>query len=296
MSMDEKTRCGVVALLGLPNAGKSTLLNRLVGQKIAIVSPKAQTTRTRTLGVVNHKGAQILFHDTPGLLAPKRTLEKTMMHAASASADEADVICLLVDATDKNPAEALSQLARVKARVPVWLLLNKVDALRDKAALLPLAAALSEKQTFTETFMLSGARGEGLEVFLDKLAATLPESPWHYDADTLTDVPQKALAAEITREQLYLQLGQELPYAATVITDAWESFDNGTAKITQSILVEKDGQKAIVIGKGGAKLKAIGAAARAEMKSAFGFAVHLFLHVKVKADWQEKSEFVSGVN
>lgn len=281
-------RCGVVAILGAPNAGKSTLLNKIVGQKIAIVSPKAQTTRTRTAGFSICGNTQIIFHDTPGLLAPKRTLEKVMMHAAEASADEADIILYVVDATDRDVEPSLQQLKRLKPRAPVWLLLNKVDALRDKARLLAMSEKLHAAHPFAETFMIAGGKGDGVDTVLNKLAAALPESPWHFAEDDITDVSSRVLAAEITREQLYLQLGQELPYAAMVETDAWEGFENGSAKITQSIIVEKDGQKAIVIGKGGAKLKAIGEAARAEMKNAFGHDVHLFLHVKVRSDWQEK--------
>lgn len=288
MTSNQTTRCGIVAILGAPNAGKSTLLNKIIGQKIAIVSPKAQTTRTRTAGFSIRGNTQIIFHDTPGLLAPKRTLEKVMMHAAEASADEADIILYVVDATDRDIEPSLQQLIRLKLRAPVWLLLNKVDALRDKARLLSMSEKLHAAHPFAETFMIAGGKGDGVDAVLDKLAAQLPESPWHFPEDDVTDVPSRVLAAEITREQLYLQLGQELPYAAMVETDAWEGFDNGSAKVTQSIIVEKDGQKAIVIGKGGAKLKAIGEAARAEMKTAFGHDVHLFLHVKVRGDWQEK--------
>lgn len=290
----QKTRCGIVAIVGPPNAGKSTFLNRVVGQKIAIVSPKAQTTRTRTAGIVNKGETQIIFHDTPGLLPPRRTLEKAMMHAAEASADEADLVLFMVDAGQRDVMESLTLLARLPCRAPLWLVLNKVDTVKDKAQLLPLIERYKDQQSFAAIHMIAGGKGDGVDTLLDAIATAMPESPWHYGADDLTDVPSRILAAEITREQLYLQLGQELPYATTVVTDAWESFENGSAKISQTIFVEKDGQKAIVIGKGGTKLKAIGSAARKEMQALFGHAVHLSLFVKVKADWQEKAENLGG--
>lgn len=285
------TRCGVVALVGAPNAGKSTLLNRLTGQKLAIVSPKPQTTRALMRGIVMEGDSQIIFVDTPGLFYPKKTLEKAMVSAALAGANDADLIVYIADTSSPDKAAAiLENLKQAKPTSPVWLLLNKVDA-SNKATLLPVAEKLAGLYDFQKTFMVSALTGDGVDDFRQKLAEVVPEGPWLYDPEQVTDMPQRVMAAEITREQLYLQLEEELPYAATVETESWENFDNGTAKVSQIIYVARDGQKGIVIGKQGSRLKAIGEAARKEMKEAFGFQVHLFLHVKVKENWQEMREF-----
>lgn len=287
--------CGYVALLGAPNAGKSTLLNQLVGQKIAIVSPKPQTTRSRILGIALKDQAQILFLDTPGLFSGKKALEKAMLGAAWLGADDADIILLVVDSTRRQPDEAaravIERVKKYEQQKPLWLVINKVDAATNKARLLPITQALHAHYNFAETFMVSAQTGEGVKALVDKLAGAMPQGPWLYDADAISDMPQRLQAAEMTREQLYLQLDQELPYSATVETDAWEHFDNGAVKITQSIIVERDGQKAIIIGKGGTRLKELGAAARAEMEKAFGQTIHLFLHVTVKENWQDSQDY-----
>lgn len=293
--MSAEQKCGYVALLGAPNAGKSTLLNRLLGQKLAIVSAKPQTTRSRVLGLCVKDNTQIIFLDTPGVFRAKKTLEKAMVGAAWGAVDDADVILLVVDSTRHQPDDfatmILEKLKENKNNKPVWLVVNKVDAATNKARLLPLTQAMHAAYPFPETFMVSAEKGEGVDDLLAALFRAMPQGPWLYDDEQLTDMPQRVQAAEITREQLYLQLDQELPYSATVETDTWESFDNGDAKITQTIYVERDGQKAIVIGKGGVRLKALGAAARDEMVKAFGHKVHLFLHVKVKENWQDQREF-----
>lgn len=287
--------CGYVTLLGVPNAGKSTLLNQIVGQKLAIVSAKPQTTRARMLGIVMEGDAQIIFVDTPGIFNPKKPIEKAMVGAAWGGADDADVILLVVDVTHRQPDSGTQQiLEHIKQQhknKPVWLVMNKVDAATNKGRLLPIVEALHKEYDFAQTFMVSAKDGEGVKDIIAKLGTSMPKGHWLYDPEQITDMPERVMAAEITREQLFLQLSQELPYSATVETDAWEQFDNGQAKVTQTIFIERDGQKAIVIGKGGEQLKAIGAAAREEMAKAFGFKVHLFLHVKVKEDWQDHKEF-----
>ncbi|MBY0427955.1 MAG: GTPase Era [Alphaproteobacteria bacterium] len=292
--LNEQT-CGYVTLLGVPNAGKSTLLNQLVGQKLSIVSAKPQTTRTRMLGIVMEGNAQIVFVDTPGIFNPKKPIEKAMVGAAWAGGEVADIILLIVDVTHRQPdsgtQEILAHIKRSHNDKPVWLVMNKVDAATNKGRLLPIVEALHKEHDFAQTFMISALDGEGVKDIVAKLATAMPKGPWLFDPEQVTDMSERLMSAEITREQLFLQLSQELPYSATVETDAWEQFDNGEAKVTQTIFVERDGQKAIVIGKGGEQLKAIGAAAREEMAKAFGFKVHLFLHVKVKEDWQQHKEF-----
>jgi len=288
-------RCGYAVLLGAPNAGKSTLLNALVGQKIAIVSAKPQTTRSRVLGIVLHEPTQILFLDTPGIFAAKKPLERAMIRAAWRAVDDADVVLVLVDASKKQPDAAtqliISELQTRGTKKPVWLVINKVDAATNKERLLPLTAAMHEAFPFAETFMLCATKQDGVAALRAQLAAAMPEGPWLYDAEQVTDMPQRLLAAEITREQLYHKLAQELPYSATVETESWETFANGDAKINQVIVVERDGQKAIILGHKGEMLKAIGSMAREEMMQAFGIKIHLFLTVKVNPDWQGKSAF-----
>ncbi len=299
MTQESLHSCGYVTLLGVPNAGKSTLLNQLVGQKLSIVSAKPQTTRTRMLGIVMQGDAQIIFVDTPGIFSPRKPIEKAMVGAAWAGGDDADIILLIVDVTHRQPdsgtQEIVQHIKHAHKDKPVWLVMNKVDAATNKGRLLPIVEALHKEHDFAQTFMVSALSGEGVKDIIAKLAGAMPRGPWLYDPEQITDMSERLMAAEITREQLFLQLSQELPYSATVETDAWEQFDDrpngGEAKVTQTIFVERDGQKAIVIGKGGEQLKAIGAAAREEMAKAFGFKVHLFLHVKVKEDWQNHNEF-----
>lgn len=289
--------CGFIALIGPPNAGKSTLMNHLIGQKLSIVSPKVQTTRARLMGVLTEGVRQFIFIDTPGIFTPEnksKKLERAMVHAAWTGADDADMILLLIDAHEKNPlrhhADLIEALKNRQSKAPLYVALNKVDAVAP-ATLLPLAAAVQEALQPVELFMISAADGTGIAVLKEKLAAVLPEGPFHYDPDEVTDMSLRLIAAEFTREQLFLQLKQEVPYDAHVETEKWETFDNGSAKITQSIVVTREGQKGIVIGKGGAQLKKIGAAARAQLKELTGSNVHLILNVKVRENWQDDRDY-----
>ena len=280
-------RCGLVAVVGAPNAGKSTLVNALVGQKVAIVSPKAQTTRTRLMGIAIEGEAQVLLLDTPGIFEPRRRLDRAMVTAAWAGAQDADLVMLVVDAKSGFSSRIEQMLNTLKGRSePKWLVLNKVDV-TPKEQLLALTAQLGERLTFEETYMVSAATGDGVADLKAALAARMPEGPWHFPADQVSDVTTRLLAAEITREQIYRQLHEELPYATTVETEKWEERRDGSAAIHQQILVERDSQKAIVLGKGGAQIKKLGAAARTELEEQLGRRVHLFLHVKVKPDWAE---------
>jgi len=283
--------CGFVAIIGAPNAGKSTLLNTLSGTKLAIVTPKAQTTRARTLGIVVDGETQIIFVDTPGIFTPRKRLDRAMVRAAWREADDADAVVVLVDAARKNiAAETKDIIERLKgAGRKAILALNKVDAV-EKPHLLELAAALGGEEAFTDTFMISAKTGSGVDDLKAAIVARLPEGPWLYPDDQLTDVPQRLLASEITREQIFLQLQQELPYSAAVVTDAWEEFDDGSVKISQGIIVERDGQRAIVLGHGGRTIKSIGQRARHELSRLLDRRVHLILHVRVKENWQDDPE------
>jgi GTP-binding protein Era len=281
-------RCGFIALIGAPNAGKSTLLNALVGQKVAIVSPKPQTTRMRVLGIAIEGASQLIYVDTPGIFAPRRRLDRAMVRAAWTGAGDADIIALLVDASSpRGETDRREIIERLKSGGrPAMLLLNKIDQV-ERPHLLTLAAELNADFPFTDTFMISARTGDGLEALRKVFAARIRPGPWLYDEDQLSDLPTRLLAAEITREQLYLQLGQELPYASTVEHEKWEEKDDGSVIIHQVILVERPGQKAIVIGKGGSKIKSIGEAARRELTRALDRQVHLMLHVKVREEWSE---------
>ena len=284
------TRCGYVALLGAPNAGKSTLLNRLVGSKLAIVSPKVQTTRARLLGILARGESQLVLVDTPGIFAPKRRLERAMVNAAWEGAKEADIALVLVDAERGIDADTRRILDGLKeAGKRAILALNQIDKVK-REALLPMAGAISQEHDFARVFMISGLNGDGVEDLLDYLAASVPEGPWLFPADEMTDAPLRLLAAEITREQIFLQLHQELPYASTVETESWEEFADGSVKISQLIHVARDSQKPIMLGKGGSRIKSIGAASRAELEKLLGRRVHLFLQVKVTEDWTEDKE------
>ncbi len=287
---EDTTRCGFIALIGAPNAGKSTLLNALVGAKVAIVSPKPQTTRSRVLGIAIEGQSQLIYVDTPGIFAPRRRLDRAMVKAAWTGAGDADLVALLVDASldriNKDTRAILGNLA--ETRRPALLILNKIDATQP-SRLLELTAELNTAYGFTDTFMVSARTGDGLEDLRKVFAERVPAGPWHYPDDQLSDLPTRLLATEITREQLYLQLGQELPYASTVEHEKWEEKPDGSVLIHQVILVERPNQKAIVIGKGGAKIKSIGEAARRELTQALDQQVHLMLHVKVREDWAEDS-------
>ena len=281
------SRCGLVAVLGAPNAGKSTLVNALVGQKVAIVSPKAQTTRARLMGIALHKEAQIMLVDTPGIFAPNRRIDRAMVKAAWEGADDADRLVLVIDAAAKEGARVEQMIEGVENRPePRILVLNKVDIAK-KDDLLVLAARLSERLKPEAVFMISATTGDGVEEVKSHLAAAMPESPWHFPEDQLTDVTDRMVAAELTREQLYLQLHSELPYASAVATEKWEDRKDGSTAIHQQIYVERDSQKAIVVGKGGSRLKQIGSAAREAIGEHLGRKVHLFLHVKVNPKWGE---------
>lgn len=281
------TRCGFVAVVGAPNAGKSTLVNALVGQKVAIVTPKAQTTRVRLMGIAIEGEAQIMLLDTPGIFEPKRRLDRAMVAAAWGSAQDADLIALVVDASaglKRGVTELLDVLK--DRREPKILILNKVDLVK-KEELLTLATQFDGRGSFEEIFMISAATGDGVADLKTTLAARMPEGPWHFPEDQVSDATDRMMAAEITREQLYLQLHNELPYASAIETEKYEERKDGSVVIHQQILVGRDSQKAIVLGKGGARIKAIGAAAREELTTAFGRKVHLFLHVKVNPRWEE---------
>lgn len=282
--------CGLVAVVGAPNAGKSTLVNALVGQKVAIVSPKAQTTRSRLLGVAIEGEAQILLVDTPGIMEPRRRLDRAMVAAAWGGAEGADLLCLVVDgkAGLSPKAHAVAE-AIAKRSEPRWLVLNKVD-IADKARLLQLAERLHGVAPFAETWFVSAETGDGVPELKRALAAAMPEGPWHYPEDQVSDASERALAAEITREHIFRRLHAELPYASTVETEAFIERPDGSVEIRQVVLVERPTQRAIVLGKGGQQIKAIGAAARAELAALWDRPVHLYLHVKAKPGWDEDRE------
>ncbi|WP_370153273.1 GTPase Era [Ferrovibrio sp.] len=283
--------CGYVAIVGAPNAGKSTLLNRLVGAKVSIVSKKVQTTRARITAIAVQDDAQIIFLDTPGIFTPKRRLDRAMVTAAWSGIDDADAVLLLVDAGKGYDDESRAIVAALKERRRrVLLALNKIDTVpRDK--LLGLAKTLNDDYPFEQTFMISAEKGSGVDDVLAKLAALMPEGPWLYPEDQLADVPMRFLAAEITREQVYRALHEELPYAITVETENWtDQKKDGSARIEQVIYVERDSQKKIVLGQGGQMIKRIGAKAREEMQVQFDRKVHLFLFVKVREDWGDDPE------
>jgi GTP-binding protein Era len=280
-------RCGLVAVVGAPNAGKSTLVNAMVGQKVAIVSPKAQTTRTRLLGVAIEGDTQLLLVDTPGIFEPKRRLDRAMVAAAWSGAEGADVLAFVVDAKGGLGPRVTAITQALTARPePKHLVLNKVD-IADKAKLLQHAEKLHALVPFAETWFVSAQTGDGLPELKRALAGAMPEGPWHYPEDQVSDATERALASEVTREQLYLQLHAELPYASTVETEKYSERPDGSVEIHQQILVERPTQRAIVLGKGGERIKAIGARARTELAAITGRTVHLYLHVKVKPGWDE---------
>ena len=297
MTADEPTRCGFVAVLGAPNAGKSTLVNALVGQKISIVTHKVQTTRIPIRGIAMRGKTQIVFVDTPGIFAPKRRLDRAMVKAAWGGAADADAILVLVDSPDVA-ANARGFAAGDTERIieglkaagkRAALVLNKIDALK-RETLLPLAEQLNATGIFNRIFMVSAKTGDGLPELMSYCEALMPAGPFLYPEDQAADIPSRLLSAEITREKLYLRLHDELPYASTVVTESWKEQKDGSVRIDQTIYVERDGQKAIVIGKGGRTIKAIGETARAEMESVFDRRVHLFLHSKVAEGWGERPE------
>lgn len=289
-------RCGFVALIGAPNVGKSTLVNALVGSKVAIVTPKVQTTRALLRGIVCAGPAQLVLVDTPGIFTPRRRLDRAMVKTAWGGAKDADIAAVLIDARKgvKEDDEAILRGLADIGRAPRVLVVNKVD-LVEKPPLLALAAALNEQGSFAATFMVSALSGDGLAALKDWLAAHVPPGPWLYPEDQISDAPLRQLAAEITREKLYLRLHQELPYQSTVETEVWNEQQDGAVRIEQTIYVERPSQRKIVLGKGGQTIKAIGAAARAEIAAAIEQPVHLFLFVKVREGWGDDPERYRGM-
>lgn len=286
----EQTKFGFIAVIGPPNAGKSTLANALIGQKVSIVTHKAQTTRARLRGVVIEGGAQIVLVDTPGVFDGKRKMDRAMVQEAWAGAEDADAIAVVLDASRDLPKETEMVLAGIQeTRKPVILVLNKVDAVRPEK-LLGLADELRQKADFRDIFMISALKEEGLSELRNSLVNLVPEGPWHYPEDMAADVPSLLLAAEITREKLFLRLHQELPYALTVETEKWTRRKDGSVRVEQVVYVRRDTQKAIVLGKGGRSIKEIGAQARLDMEEVFGHRVHLFVFVKVRENWIEDPE------
>ena len=283
-------KCGLVAVVGAPNAGKSTLVNALVGQKVAIVSPKAQTTRTKLLGVAIEGDAQLLLVDTPGIFEPRRRLDRAMVAAAWEGAEGADIIALVVDGRGGLGPKVTAIAERIASRPePKHLVLNKVD-IADKAKLLGHAEKLNAVVPFDEIWFVSAQTGDGLPELKSALAGLMPVGPWHYPADQVSDATERALAAEVTREQLYLQLHAELPYASAVETEKYQERADGSVEIHQQILVERPTQRAIVLGKGGARIKEISARARVQLATLMERPVHLYLHVKVKEGWADDRE------
>lgn len=295
-------RCGFCAIIGAPNAGKSTLINALVGSKVAIVTPKVQTTRAPVRGIAIAGETQIVFVDTPGIFRPRRRLDRAMVSSAWAGAEEADALLLIVDAADltanaNSPGardtqailEGLKAGQEKRKGARRALVLNKIDGMK-RTDLLPLVEKFHAEGIFEDVFLISALKGEGVGDVASWVAARMPESPWLYPEDQAADIPSRLLAAEVTREKLYLRLHDELPYASTVETEKWEERRDGSVKIDQVIYVQREGQKAIVLGKGGATIKTIGALAREELETLFGRRVHLFLFVKVREDWAENSE------
>ncbi|RED50892.1 GTP-binding protein Era [Aestuariispira insulae] len=287
MTMPDNMRSGFVALIGAPNAGKSTLLNRFVGAKVSIVTHKVQTTRTRVLGVALAGDAQIVFVDTPGIFTPKRRLDRAMVAAAWEGVNDSDLTVLLIDAEGglrpdvQNIVDGLA-----KSNKKAVLALNKIDAVK-REDLLALAAKLNESGVFTDTFMISALKGDGTKDLLEHLSNAMKPGPWMFPEEQLTDMPMMLLSAEITREKLFLNVHQELPYELTVETETWENFKDGSVKIEQTIYVSRESQRAIILGKGGQRVKRIGAAAREELQEMLERRVHLMLYVKVRENWSD---------
>ena len=291
--MTDETRAGFVALIGEPNAGKSTLLNRMVGAKVSIVTHKVQTTRARIRGIAIEGQSQIVFVDTPGIFRPRRRLDRSMVKAAWGGASDADIVVLLIEAHRglTEGAEAIIQRLRdeMPKGKPVALAINKIDRVKAEV-LLALAQKVNDTFPFAKTFMISAERGHGVDDLREWLAAEVPEGPWFYPEDQIADLPMRMIAAEMTREKLTLRLHEELPYQLTVETENWEDKPDGSTRIDQVIYVSRDGHKGIVLGNGGETIKAIGVAARAEISAFLDRKVHLFLQVKVRENWQEEAE------
>jgi GTPase len=284
------TSAGFVALIGVPNAGKSTLLNALVGSKVSIVSRKVQTTRTLVRGIAIEGRAQIVFVDTPGIFRPKRRLDRAMVTSAWGGAGDADVVCLLLDARKGVTEEVEAILSKLpEVRQPKVLILNKIDLI-ERRRLLELAADLNQRAAFTDTFMVSALTGDGVPDLKRRLAGMMTPGPWLYPEDQVSDAPLRMLAAEITREKIYERLHEELPYESTVETDQWQQRPDGSVRIEQTVFVERESQRKIVLGKGGQTIKAIGQAARRDIAEIAESPVHLFLFVKVRENWGDDPE------
>jgi GTP-binding protein Era len=286
-------RCGFAAVLGAPNAGKSTLINTLVGEKVTIVSPTAQTTRSVVRGIAIHENSQIVFIDTPGLFAPRRRLERAMVSAAWESRMEADIVLLVCDAASgkalRDTRDIVARLKDEGCDAPCLLVLNKIDRLRPQD-LLPLAQELNALYGFAATYMISAEKNRGVDKLLRDVARLMPEGPFHYPEDEASDMPMRLLAAEITREKLFHKLYQELPHDIAVITEQWEQRDDGSAMVNQVVLVARESQKGIILGKGGSMLKEIGEASRKELEEITGARLHLKIFVKVHENWAEDAE------
>ncbi len=294
------TRAGFVALIGEPNAGKSTLLNRMVGAKVSIVTHKVQTTRARIRGIAMEGDAQLIFVDTPGLFKPRRRLDRAMVAAAWGGAADSDVVILLIEAhrgITEGVERILENLADVTKGRKVALAINKIDRVQSPA-LLALTKGMNERFAFAETFMISAEKGHGVDALRQWLAGEMPEGPWLYPEDQIADLPLRMIAAEITREKLTLRLHQELPYQLTVETENWEEREDGSARIDQLVYVMRDGHKGIVLGHKGETIKQVGAASRIELEEFLGRRVHLFLQIKVRPNWLEEAERYSemGLN
>jgi GTP-binding protein Era len=290
MASEGDKRCGFIALIGAPNVGKSTLVNALVGTKVAIVSHKVQTTRTLLRGIATESDSQLIFIDTPGVFDPKRRLDRAMVSKAWSGAQDADFVCALIDAKRGLDEETMALIGRLSdVHQPKLLIINKVD-LVEKPALLALAKKANERAPFAAVFMISALTGDGVADLKHWLAVNVPAGPWHYPEDQITDAPLRQLAAEITREKLYLRLHQELPYQSTVETEQWTERKDGSVRIEQTIYVERESQRKIVLGKGGQTIKAIGADARREIAEVLEQPVHLFLFVKVREGWGDDPE------
>lgn len=285
-----ETRCGYVTILGAPNVGKSTLTNALVGAKVSIVTPKVQTTRMRIIGIALVAATQLVLVDTPGIFVPRRRLDRAMIAAAWKGARDADAICLIVDAArgyDEDSRHIAAGLREAGHRTV--LVINKIDRVK-RPTLLALAAEINAEGGFTDTYMVSALTGDGVADLRDFLAARMPPGPWLYPEDQLSDLPLRLLAAELVREQVFLQLHQELPYASAVEVESWEEFEDGSTKVNAVIYVQREGQRPIALGRGGARIKAIGMAARKEIELLLGRRVHLLIHVKVQEDWPDKRD------
>lgn len=284
------TRCGFIAIIGVPNAGKSTLVNQLVGTKISIVTRKEQTTRNRVMGIFIENESQVILVDTPGIFNPKIRFERAMVKAAWSAVRDADLTAVIVDVSYKNLNDSIAIVDLLNEQdIHPMLILNKVDLL-NRDELLKITEKMITGRQIEEVFMISAKNGDGVDHLRKVFAEKLPLSPWHFPEDQITDIPERLLAAEITREKIFHYLHQELPYSIAIETESWEEFDNGSVKITQTIYVQKPNQKAIVLGKGGHQVKLIGEKARSEITEALGRPVHLFLHVKVKENWAEKPQ------